>query len=67
MASLPRGIALQEHLPAIPELGRPLRVVMPCVGIDGCGHALSSMKVKFTPKNVWDLESGYKEVLTKHF
>ena len=51
---------------AIPSLKRPLRVAMPCVGVDGCGTALSAMKVKFVACNVYDLDERYKGYLEDH-
>ena len=46
---------------------RPLRVAMPCVGIDGCGTALDAMGVDFIPYNVYDLDERYKSHLVEHF
>ena len=45
---------------------RPLVVSMPCVGIDGCGYALSAMGVSYSAVNVYDLESRYETHLRNH-
>ena len=54
-------------IPLLPRLQRPLRVAMPCVGIDGCGTALDAMGVDFIPCNVYDLDARYKDHLVEHF
>lgn len=45
---------------------RKVYVAMPCVGIDGCGHALSHMGMKFEANNIMDIESRYEHYLTQH-
>ncbi len=42
-------------------------VALPCVGVDWCTRALETMKVKFAPTNVYDLEEGYKDCLDVHY
>ena len=42
------------------QLKRPLRIALPCVGIDGCTHALSLLKVPFEAVNVFDEEEGVR-------
>ena len=39
---------------------------MPCVGVDGCGHALKALKIKYVARHVYDLEAGYKDALAAH-
>ena len=53
--------------PKLPKLSRPLRVAMPCVGIDGCGAALEALGTEYTPCNVYDLDQRYSDYLTGHF
>ena len=57
------------QLPVSPiwGLARPLRVALPCCGIDGCGRALEQLQVPFSACNVYDLQSGYLSYLTQHF
>ena len=43
-----------------------LRVACPCMGIDGCGHALQVMSVPAIMVNCFDLESDYLGHLTSH-
>ena len=52
------------RLDALPQ--RPLRIALPCVGIDGCTRALAELGVPFEPVNVYDIEPGVKEVLLAH-
>ena len=40
LMTLPPTLDLKEYATDIPEMGRPLRIAMPCIGIDGCGEAL---------------------------
>ena len=49
------------------KLGRALRIILPCCGIDGCTRGLKHLKIRFVPIQAWDLEAGYKETLTKHY
>ena len=51
----------------LPSLGRRLRICCPCVGIDGCGHALQAMQCPSDMHNVYDLEESYREALLHHF
>ena len=53
-------------IPLLPRLQRPLRVAMPCVGIDGCGTALDAMGVDFIPCNICDHDTRYEDHLVKH-
>ena len=43
------------------RLAQPIHIAMPCCGIDGAGWSLRAMGVPFTPNNVYDLETRYKE------
>lgn len=55
----------KQQCPAIPKKwNRPLRVAMPCVGIDGAGAALGHLGVKWVPNNVYDLEGRYRDHLS---
>ena len=54
-------------VPKIKALCSPLRVALPCVGVDGCGHALAHLDVTVISCNVYDLDDRYKEYLTQHF
>ena len=56
----------EELLPAVPPLGRKLRVALPCIGIDGCGTALRVLRVPHVANNVRDLESRYSQYLESH-
>ena len=67
MSSVPEGTAWRKKLPDIPKLGRPLKVALPCVGIDGCTHALHIMETDFQPTNIYDVESGYDALLQQHY
>ena len=51
---------------SLPDLGRRLRVAAPCVGIHGCGHAMSAMHAPADSVNVYDLEPGYAKVLQRY-
>ena len=53
------------YFPHVPALGRRLRVALPCVGVNACGYALDAMQVAHDANNVYDLEAGYIDVLTK--
>ena len=50
-----------------PSLQRPLRVALPCCGIDGCGAALRALGVDFHACNVFDIEERYVDFLKSHF
>ena len=65
--SLPRPLDLSKYVPSMPKLGRPLRVALPCVGIDGCGEAFHQGKVWWEGCNVWDLDAEYRTHLEMHF
>jgi len=54
-------------LPKVKELGRPIRISLPCVGVDGCTTALEAIGVPFQPVNVYDLVSEYGETLEAHY
>ena len=56
-----------RFFPEVPPLGRKLRVACPCIGIDGCGHALQSMGCPTQVFNAYDLEPSYFHALQKHF
>lgn len=52
-----------------PNLGswsRKIFVSLPCVGIDGAGFALKTLKVPFHANNVFDLEHRYQAHLEEH-
>ena len=67
MNSVPEGTAWHTKLPDIPKLGRPLKVALPCVGIDGCTHALQIMETDFQLTNMYDVESGNDALLKQHY
>lgn len=50
----------------VPPLGRRLRIACPCIGIDGCGHALEVMKVPTDVLNAYDLQDMYVGALSRH-
>lgn len=50
-----------------PTLGRPLRVALPCCGIDACGVALDSLGVRWQACYVYDIEHRYEKYLKAHF
>ena len=64
---LPEPIDFRVYAKKMPDLGRPLRVALPCSGIEGCGEAMYQGGTNFEGCNVWDLEDGYKEYLENHF
>ena len=51
--------------PKLRKFARPLRVTLPCAGIDGAGHALKAMGISFQGTNAYDLEEGYRAHLQK--
>ena len=53
--------------PKPPSLPRPLRIALPCCGIDGCGTALRALGVDFHACNVFDIEGRYADFLKSHF
>ena len=53
-------------VPPLGDFSRRLFITLPCVGIDGCGTALTAMGVPFIANNVMDLESRYGPYLQKH-
>ena len=67
VSPFPEGKAWRAKLPDIPKLGRPLKVALPCVGIDGCTHALKILDTDFQPTNVYDVERGYDDLLRQHY
>jgi len=56
-----------DYLDGMPSLARPIRIAMPCIGIDGCGRALELGQVPYGACNVFDLEDGYRKHLQHHF
>jgi len=67
IGSVPEPNMWSNVAPKIKALSRPLRVALPCVGVDGCGHALAHLDVKVISRNVYDSDDRYKEYLTQHF
>lgn len=55
-----------DFFPPLPALGRRLKVACPCMGVDGCGHALQAMSVQADMENCYDLEEAYRGALTQH-
>lgn len=51
----------------VPTLGRPLRVALPCCGIDACGIALDSLGVRWQACYVYDIERRYEKYLKARF
>ena len=49
------------------KLGRPLRVALPRVGVDGFTTSFLGMEVDFIPNNIYDLEDGYRDCLIEHY
>jgi len=54
LMTLPPPLDLKEYAADIPEMGRPLRIAMPCVGIDGCGEALKQGDFFFITKGLFN-------------
>ena len=54
-----------RFFPKVPDLGRRLRVACPCIGVHAAGYALNCMQVPFDTCNAFDLEAGYRQVLTQ--
>ena len=52
-------------VPPLGDFSRRLFITLPCVGIDGCGTALTAMGVPFIANNVMDLESRYGPYFTE--
>ena len=52
-----------EFFPRVPDLGRWLRVALPCIGVNACGYALDAMQAPHDAVNVYDLETNYSETL----
>jgi site-specific DNA-cytosine methylase len=65
--SCPAVPDFSSFFPRVPDLGRRLRLACPCIGIDGCGHALKSMGCPSDVLNAYDLEGTYYDALKKHF
>ena len=51
----------------VPMLGRPLRVALPCCGIDACGVALDALGVRWQACYVYDIERRYAKYLKGRF
>jgi len=49
------------------SFARPLRIALPCCGVDGCTEALENLGIPFLPVNVYDLEDKYQETLRTHY
>lgn len=47
----------------LPQFPRPLRLALPCAGVDGAGHALRMMGVPVDPVHVYDLNSYLRPAL----
>eukprot|EP00959_Pyramimonas_sp_CCMP1952_P283441 5925528-Pyramimonas_sp.AAC.1 len=45
----------------------PLRICLPCVGVDGRGAAFSLMNISVVGRNAMDIETSYAKVLERHF
>ncbi len=56
-----------SHLVNLHKPGRPIKVALPCVGIDGCTRALQLLGVEFKAVNVYDVEARYRNLLQQHF
>ena len=53
------------HLvPEFPPLGRPLTLALPCIGLDGAGHALQRMSVPFRAVHVFDTNGSLRPLLS---
>ena len=63
---VPEPNTWSEIIGRVPALPRPLKVAMPCVGIDGCGTALKQLGVPFQGCHVFDLDTRYLEYLQQH-
>ena len=66
VASCPNQIEFKSFYAQVPDLGRRLRFASPCIGTHACGYALESMGVTYDTVNAFDLQEGYREMLTKH-
>ena len=65
LEDFPEPNAWSELVPQV-RLHRPLKVSMPCVGIDGCGYALDAIGPEYQAVNVYDLEARYEQHLRSH-
>jgi hypothetical protein len=54
VAAMPSIPPWNTFFPELPDLGRRLIVASPCVGINGCSHALKEMGVPADSTNVRD-------------
>ena len=54
-AGFPR-LQWERMIPPIPPLRRPLRLALPCVGLDAACHAAVQMGVAVDPVYVWDID-----------
>ena len=63
---VPEPNTWSEIIGRVPAPPRPLKVAMPCVGIDGCGTALKQLGVPFQGCHVFDLDTRYLEYLQQH-
>ena len=66
VAAFPKPLVWRHLLKmsALPQ--RPLRLALPCVGIDGCTHACAELGIPFQAVNVFDVEPGVQEPLSHH-
>ena len=65
LKDFPEPNAWSEIVPQV-RLHRPLKVTMPCVGIDGCGFALDALGTEYQAVNIYDLEGRYEQHLRSH-
>eukprot|EP00973_Karenia_brevis_P033643 4639055-Karenia_brevis.AAC.1 len=56
----------EKHVQKL-DLGRPLKLALPCVGIDACTEAMRFMHVDVEPQNIYDIEQSYKCALEHHY
>ena len=50
---------------ALPTLPRPLRLALPCAGVDGAGHALRMMGIPAEPTHLYDLREHLRPALLR--
>ena len=65
LEDFPEPNTWSELVPQV-RLHRPLKVSMPCVGIDGCGFALDAIGAEYHAVNVYDLDARYEQHLRSH-
>lgn len=49
----------------LPTLTRPLRLALPCAGVDGAGHALRAMGIPAEPTHLYDLREHLRPALLR--